>query len=119
MMKLNHSAKGRRVFLTIIYMVIFLFSIYAILQTRYFVFKGEIDESTGQFVFLFLKTPEIRQHEFVMLKVSLFAITAMLSFVLMLSNYFFHSKPSLEKVLTGKMDKEIKAMLKEEKKKHS
>ncbi len=106
----------KRVFLILIYFIIFLFSIYSIIHIRYVV-NGDPYDERGQFVFLFLASPKIEHVEFIMIKLTLFALTATLSFMLMLTNYYAYQNPNNEKQMISELDKEVKEIKKKQGKK--
>ena len=101
----------KRIFLMIVYMIIFIFSIYAIIQIRFYT-NNAVIEDNGQFIFLFIDTPTISHHAFLILKLSLFAFTAIMSFILMLSNYYIYQNPSLEKLLIQRTKRDIRKIIK-------
>ena len=98
-------------------MDVFIFSIFSLIQIRYFVYREKLIDIDGNFVIAFFHPP-MTHEEFVVLKLTLFAATASLSFILMLSNYFVYENPNLEKRLHRKMHLEIKKMLKKKKYDH-
>jgi hypothetical protein len=101
--------EGRRMFLIFVYMVIFVFSIYSIIQIRYFVSAGNTADKAAQFVFFFISTPMISQDMFILIKLSLFAFTGIASFIMMLSNYYLYANsPSFEKDIESKLGQDIK-----------
>lgn len=107
---------SKRMFLIIVYAVIFIFSIFSIIQMRYFISKEKAEDSSAKFVIFSVETREMSWNQFILLKLSLFAFIGIGSFILMLTNYFYYSNPHLEDLLISEMDKDIKKLKEDEKK---
>lgn len=101
---MSKSASLRRMFLVFVYMIIFVFSVYSIIQIRFFYFSEKPMDYYGNFSLFFVTAP--MQHEqFILTKLSLFALTGALSFILMLTNYFFYQNPHHDHY--SQLDREI------------
>jgi len=98
--------KARRLFLSYVYLIIFIFSIYAIIQTRLYV-QNNITDDYAQFIFLTLNQ-EMSHGQFILTKLTLFFVTAIMSYILMVSNYFFYSRPDFEESIIKKINRSFK-----------
>jgi hypothetical protein len=95
----------KRVFSVFVYMILFVFSIYSIIQIRYFYAVEKPITYLGNFTFLFISST-MPHTEFILTKLTLFALTGALSFILMLTNYYFYQNPHHD--YYNRLDKEIK-----------
>jgi len=91
----------KRIVSIFMYGLLFFFSVYAIIILR---LRGEAQSELRTILF---RGEEITQHEFFMLKLTLFVIVAGLSYVLMLSNLYYYKHPSLEERIIQRTHKEI------------
>jgi hypothetical protein len=99
----------KRLFSVLIYMILFVFSVYSLIQIRYFYAVEKPITYLGNFTFLFVSAP-MPHTDFIITKLTLFALTGALSFILMLTNYYFYQNPHHDWL--NKLDKEIKEIRK-------
>jgi hypothetical protein len=98
----------KSLFLTLVYMIIFLFSVFAIIQIKYITSTEPLRDDTGSFNILFITSPPIKLAEFIAFKLTLFAVTAVVSFLMMVSTLFMHRNPSFEERVLEKASENIK-----------
>ena len=108
---IDNMHRNRRIFLVIVYMIIFLFSVYSIIQIRYTVSQEQIQDEEGQFVFMFVGTRPMTHHQFVLAKISIFVFVACVSFIFMVSEYHVYHHPKFHHRVMKKTHKEIKEHL--------
>jgi hypothetical protein len=108
-----HLERNRKVFLVIVYGIIFLFSFFAIFQIRLQANSIKTYDFEGYFKVFFYQSRLLYHDEFIMLKMTLFFLVASLSFILMMFNYFELQRKKLEDAV----DTGIKEELKKERKK--
>lgn len=94
--------------------MIFLFSLFAIFQIRSFL-VGATWYDLGNLKLLFFSSDMIKYEDFVLFKMTLFFITASLSFILMVVNFFMYNNERFESRVAVGVKKEILKEIKKRK----
>lgn len=103
------SAKPRRVLAMILYCLIFLFSLFAIFNIRLILLNATIEDVKGNLNLLFIHK-EMNHQEFVLFKLTLFFLTASLSFILMIINFFMYQNNKYEARVLRHVHEDIKSI---------
>ena len=98
----------KRIFSVMMYMIVFVFSVYSIMQIRYFYATEKPAVIDGKFMVFFLESQKITHDDFIILKLTLFFAIAVLSFILMVTNFFYYQNPTLERNMMYRLDKDIR-----------